>query len=93
MNQTGLCTCRHHSLLLVVILLLFFRPFSYVAAALDELSVSFDITTDGYANLQEGSRLFKLQRYDEASAYLWRAVLLQETAKEPVSRRFFVDFS
>jgi hypothetical protein len=72
---------------LAVLLLLFLHPFARApppfAAAADDLT-SFDGKTDGYANLQEGSRLFQLQRYDEASAYLWRAVLLQEQAKEPV---------
>lgn len=52
-------------------------------------TLPFDVATDGYANLQEGQRLFQLQRYDEASAYLWRAVLLQETAKRKVSSAYY----
>lgn len=61
------------------------RP-SFVVAS-DDLtdSMPFDVASDGYANLKEGKRLFQLQRYSEASAYFWRAVLLQETAKTKVS--------
>jgi hypothetical protein len=61
----------------------------YVVASIDELPGS-DVNADGYTNLQEGSRLFQLGRYNEASAYLWRAVLLQEKAKETVSLRYFL---
>ena len=32
---------------------------------------------DGYDNLKEGTRLFQLKQYDQASVYLWRAVLMQ----------------
>ena len=31
---------------------------------------------DGPSNLREGKRLFQQQKYNDASAYLWRAVLL-----------------
>ena len=92
MKQKATYTSRRHSLLLFI-LLFFLCLFSlldnlYAAASPDELPASFDVSTDGYANLQEGSRLFKLRKYDEASAFLWRAVLLQEKAKENVSTRF-----
>jgi len=34
------------------------------------------IDTNGYSNLQQGTRLFQQGQYDQASNYLWRAVLL-----------------
>ncbi|KAL7546476.1 hypothetical protein ACHAWF_009811 [Thalassiosira exigua] len=36
---------------------------------------------DGPSNLREGLRLFELERYDEASSHLWRAVVLQPSLK------------
>ena len=51
--------------------------FSFVASA--EIITSNYIpinVNDGPANLKEGQRLFQLGKYDDASAYLWRAVVL-----------------
>jgi len=76
-------------LFLLVLLLPFMYPSYNTASSVVglEQSTPFDMNTDGYANLQEGKRLFQLGFYDEASAYFWRAVLLQEKAKETVSVR------
>ena len=52
----------------------FRRPF---ANAQDVVSDLADINlVDGPVNLQEGQRLFQLGNYNDAAAYLWRAVVL-----------------
>ena len=43
--------------------------------AYDDIPI--DPSMDGYDNLKEGTRLFQLKQYDQASVYLWRAVLMQ----------------
>lgn len=40
-----------------------------------------DITKYGLTNFQEGMRLFQLGHYEDASAYLWRAILLHDPTK------------
>ena len=83
-TRAGVCGTSYWPLLLVI-LLEYLNTFailhpSQVVALSDDIPI-----TDGYANLQEGNRLFQSQRYDEASAFLWRAVLLHGAAKENVS--------
>ncbi len=75
------------ALLLVISTVFTAPPLSCVVAISDDsiegLSDYSPIdVTDGYANLQEGSRLFALKQYNEASVFLWRAVLLQEQSKD-----------
>jgi len=91
-NQNAFCHISNRRPDLVLVLLLFLlhpstlSRFSVAVAPSDDFPeqlseyIPFDASTDGHANLREGSRLFQLKRFDEASAYLWRAVLLQEKA-------------
>lgn len=91
-HQNAFCHVGNRRRDLHLVLLLFLlhsstlSRFSVAVAPSDNLAeqiseyIPFDVSTDGHANLREGSRLFQLKRYDEASAYFWRAVLLQEKA-------------
>eukprot|EP00804_Cyclotella_cryptica_P015203 CCRYP_000736-RC/>CCRYP_000736-RC protein AED:0.03 eAED:0.03 QI:41/1/1/1/1/1/3/486/927 len=83
--------CHRRPDRLLVLLLFLLRPsalarFSVAVASSEDVPeqlseyIPFDASTDGHANLREGSRLFQLKRYNEASAFLWRAVLLKERA-------------
>ncbi|KAL9189848.1 hypothetical protein ACHAXT_009523 [Thalassiosira profunda] len=42
-------------------------------------------TNDGPSNLKEGRRLFQSANYADASAYLWRAVVLQGDSSQSYS--------
>jgi hypothetical protein len=69
-------------------------PCIYADAVSDNLGKGYDdIPVDpsmtGYDNLREGTRLFQSKRYDEASVYLWRAVLMQEQSSHSDSVRLF----
>lgn len=53
--------------------------------------IPIDPSMDGFDNLKEGTRLFQLKKYDEASVYLWRAVLMQGEQSLGDSVGFFVE--